>query len=109
MSAALMLLAQKLCCSAKLVPQVCHLHCRTYAVFDLQSYRALYAFTTGGVVGTVRRWTHTGGQAHIQSASISDAQGSPALGTDENPPQLLHLGSGRIQDVKVMLLPWDPA
>ena len=85
--------------------RVCHLHCRTYAVFDLQSYRALYAFTTGGAVGTVRSCAHTDGHAHDQFASNGDAQGSPALRTCETPPQMLHLGSGRIQDVKVMLLP----
>lgn len=77
-------------------------------MFDLQSYRALYAFTTGGAVGTTRSCIHTDGHAHNQSAGSGDAQGSPAIGICETPPQMLHMGSGRIQDVKVTLLPWDP-
>ena len=71
-------------------------------MFDLQDYRALYAFSTGNAV---RRCTRTHGHAREQSsASNSVTQGSPALGTVAAPVQLVHLGSGRVQDVKVMLL-----
>jgi hypothetical protein len=69
-------------------------------VFDLQDYRALYAFSTGNAV---RRCTRTHAREQ-SSASNSVTQGSPALGTVAAPVQLVHLGSGRVQDVKVMLL-----